>query len=139
MTAKRSKQNVHILEIPDFNKMGFEEDFCGSKFWDENVTWNTNDPDFTPCFHKTVLAWAPTVILAFFTFNDVNQFKKSDNRDIPWNFLTLSKTLITGLLILLSITELILNGVYDAKDDILVEVYPVDYVTNVIFLLTFSW
>jgi hypothetical protein len=21
----------------------------------QNLTWNTNDPDFTPCFHKTIL------------------------------------------------------------------------------------
>ena len=29
--------------------------FCVSPLWDLNVTWYTEDPDFTPCFHKTVL------------------------------------------------------------------------------------
>ncbi|CAG7833093.1 unnamed protein product [Allacma fusca] len=29
------------------------DEFCGSTFWDLNRTWNTDDPDFTPCFEDT--------------------------------------------------------------------------------------
>ena len=32
------------------------EEFCGGPFWDVNVTWNTNDPDFTPCFQVLIQA-----------------------------------------------------------------------------------
>ena len=28
--------------------------FCEGKFWDLSLTWETEDPDFTPCFHQTV-------------------------------------------------------------------------------------
>ena len=31
-----------------------EGGFCDGKFWDLSLTWNTEDPDFTPCFHQTV-------------------------------------------------------------------------------------
>ena len=28
--------------------------FCEGNFWDLALTWETDDPDFTPCFHQTV-------------------------------------------------------------------------------------
>lgn len=28
--------------------------FCEGNFWDLSLTWETEDPDFTPCFHQTV-------------------------------------------------------------------------------------
>ncbi|XP_050173260.1 multidrug resistance-associated protein 1 [Myiozetetes cayanensis] len=46
--------------------MGIES-FCGADapepFWDWNLTWHTEDPDFTPCFQNTVLVWIPCVYL----------------------------------------------------------------------------
>ncbi|XP_078385226.1 ATP-binding cassette sub-family C member 3 [Cetorhinus maximus] len=35
----------------------------GSRLWDHNVTINTDNPDLTPCFQKTVLVWIPCVYL----------------------------------------------------------------------------
>ncbi|KAM3826734.1 multidrug resistance-associated protein 1-like isoform 1-T1 [Vipera latastei] len=32
-------------------------------FWDWNLTWHTERPDFTPCFQNTVLAWTPCLYL----------------------------------------------------------------------------
>ena len=29
--------------------------YCVSDLWNTNLTWNTDDPDFTACFHKTIL------------------------------------------------------------------------------------
>ena len=31
-----------------------EGEFCEGKFWDLSLTWETDDPDFTACFHQTV-------------------------------------------------------------------------------------
>ena len=36
--------------------------FCPGPFWDVDLTWNTDSPDFTPCFHQTVLVYAPIVV-----------------------------------------------------------------------------
>ncbi|XP_032086464.1 multidrug resistance-associated protein 1-like isoform X2 [Thamnophis elegans] len=36
---------------------------CDGPFWDWNLTWYTERPDFTPCFQITVLAWTPCVYL----------------------------------------------------------------------------
>ena len=38
--------------------------FCATPLWDMNLTWYTDsNPDFTPCFHKTVLQYIPLAIL----------------------------------------------------------------------------
>ena len=37
--------------------------FCESPLWDLDLTWNTTNPDFTPCFHQTVLTYIPTAVL----------------------------------------------------------------------------
>ena len=38
------------------NDSGFSSQggFCEGKFWDLSLTWETEDPDFTACFHQTV-------------------------------------------------------------------------------------
>ncbi|XP_075623992.1 multidrug resistance-associated protein 1 isoform X2 [Balearica regulorum gibbericeps] len=46
--------------------MGIES-FCSADayepFWDWNLTWHTENPDFTQCFQNTVLAWIPCIYL----------------------------------------------------------------------------
>ncbi|XP_014689382.3 ATP-binding cassette sub-family C member 3 isoform X1 [Equus asinus] len=41
---------------------------CGSgelssKFWDSNLSMHTDNPDLTPCFQNSLLAWAPCIYL----------------------------------------------------------------------------
>ncbi|XP_077632923.1 ATP-binding cassette sub-family C member 3 isoform X1 [Crocuta crocuta] len=36
---------------------------CGSKFWDANLSVHTNNPDLTPCFQNSLLAWVPCIYL----------------------------------------------------------------------------
>ena len=117
----------------------FEEKFCGGEFWNLNLTWNTENPDFTPCFHKTVFAWIPSLILVLFSFNEFRLFKSSVNQKIPWNILNLSKIAFTILLMVSAITEIAFNGITDNVDNELTNIYPVDYVTNVVFLITYTW
>ena len=113
----------------------FEKKFCGGEFWNVNQTWNNENPDFTDCFHKTILAWCPSLILAIFSINEFRLFKKSEKRSIPWNFYNLTKSLLTGLLIILAIVGIAFTGVTDGD----IGVHPVDYFTNILYLLTYSW
>ncbi|XP_018091823.1 multidrug resistance-associated protein 1 isoform X2 [Xenopus laevis] len=43
------------------------ESFCShdgsERFWDSNLTWYTENPDFTKCFQNTVLIWIPCIYL----------------------------------------------------------------------------
>ncbi|XP_015378037.1 PREDICTED: multidrug resistance-associated protein 1-like, partial [Diuraphis noxia] len=65
--------------------------FCGSPFWDWNTSWNTTDPDVTLCFEKTALVWSPCLFLWLFSPLEVYYLVHSRYRDIPWNWLNLSK------------------------------------------------
>ena len=40
--------------------------FCHDEFWNLNLTWYTDNPDFTLCFHSTALVYIPAVYLWLF-------------------------------------------------------------------------
>lgn len=97
------------------------------------MTWHTNDPDFTPCFQKTILLWLPCALLWAFSFLDIFYIRSSINRNVPWNFLNVTKLLFTGALILLSIIDLVIAIInHDDRD-----VYPVDYYSPSVKIATF--
>ncbi len=51
---------------PDFpGYTGLSTTYCAGPLWSAEVTWGGADagPDFTPCFHKTVLVYAPCAVL----------------------------------------------------------------------------
>ncbi|XP_072401346.1 multidrug resistance-associated protein 1 isoform X12 [Diabrotica undecimpunctata] len=101
--TSNSSQNA-TLEEEAFTSLS---SFCGSPFWDNNLTWNTNDPEFTPCFEKTVLVWIPCIFLWFFAGLEVFYICNSKRRNIPWNWLNLSKLAITATLIVLTISDIV--------------------------------
>ncbi|XP_060620764.2 ATP-binding cassette sub-family C member 3 isoform X1 [Anolis sagrei] len=72
--------------------------FCNSSFWDPNLTLHTENPDLTPCFQNTVLAWIPCFylwcILPFYLF-----YLKRNNRGyIVLSVLSRFKTVFAFLL-----------------------------------------
>ena len=81
----------------------FEERFCGANFWSSNLTWNSPNPDFTDCFHKTILSWCPSLMLAIFSINEFLLFKSNKNKPISWNFYNLTK--VRSRLTLASVTS----------------------------------
>ncbi|KAI3383909.1 hypothetical protein SNEBB_000827 [Seison nebaliae] len=42
--------------------MTFEE-YCGSKFFIEDVVWNTTKPDLTECMYNSVVIWVPLIFV----------------------------------------------------------------------------
>ncbi|XP_043474514.1 multidrug resistance-associated protein 1 isoform X1 [Leptopilina heterotoma] len=82
------------------------DQFCGSKFWDANLTWNTDDPDVTECFQKTVLVWIPCIFLWTFSIIEVFYLLNSRKRNIPYTWLFISKLILTIGLIILAIVDL---------------------------------
>lgn len=127
-------------------------------------TWETEDPDFTICFEKTALVWTPCVFLLCFAPLEVYYIAKSKSRDIPWNWLNISKLVssdfgnenkmmvklaayfehlqnsfhsfqvLTALLIALSVADMG-NAAYRHGDG--QQVYPVDFYTPFIKIGTF--
>ena len=105
--------------MPNRSVTSFEE-FCGGVFWDDALTWDTNDPDFTACFHKTAFAWTPSVVLFLMGPIEARRYLRSVNRNIPWSWLNLSKIALTIGLISLSVAELI----FVVQDDQHIRVSP---------------
>ncbi|XP_074103400.1 multidrug-Resistance like Protein 1 isoform X5 [Cotesia typhae] len=108
--------------------------FCGSTFWDLNVTWNTTDPDLTPCFQNTVLIWSPCIFLWTFSLLEAYYLINSKRKNIPYTWKFISKGVLTAVLIVLSIVDLsvaIHNSNYTT-------VFNVDYYTPFIKIITFG-
>ncbi|KAK9886055.1 hypothetical protein WA026_014838 [Henosepilachna vigintioctopunctata] len=116
------------------NNYTFMDRFCGTKFWDSQVSWNTTDPDLTICFERTVLVWTPCVFLWIFAFVEVNFLLNSKSRDIPWNVLNVSKLGITLFSFVLSLAELTDNISSRSTR----EIFNVDIYTPVIKLTSFA-
>lgn len=101
--------------------MTFEE-FCGGPFWDDSLTWRAEDPDLTFCFQRVILQWVPCFFLYVFTVYEAFRIATSRYRDIPWNWLNITKICITFALMVLSWIDLgmVVNyhdqeGVFDVQ------------------------
>ena len=94
--------------------------FCAGPFWDTNLTWYTTSPDFTPCFHKTVLVFVPCGFLWLLAFFDQIQNWTSKNRNCPWSWNNIAKLSITSMLGFLCLIEIIFFGLLVKDDDVLI-------------------
>ncbi|XKL66874.1 hypothetical protein PGB90_010294 [Kerria lacca] len=64
---------------------------CNSKFWDLNTTWNTEYPDFTICFEKTILVWIPCAFLWICLPLEIYYLRHSKAFNIPFNLYNITK------------------------------------------------
>uniref|UniRef100_A0A1L8E4B5 ABC-type glutathione-S-conjugate transporter n=2 Tax=Nyssomyia neivai TaxID=330878 RepID=A0A1L8E4B5_9DIPT len=111
------------------------EDFCGGPIWNDTLTWATQDPDFTPCFHKTIMVWVPCGFLFLFAPLEFYFIAASKNGRIPWGFLNISKAIGIFLLFALSTADLAVGA--DLRIAETPGVYPVHIVTPIILMITF--
>ncbi|KAG8225955.1 hypothetical protein J437_LFUL006184, partial [Ladona fulva] len=110
--------------------------FCGSPFWDLNVTWNTNNPDITRCFQKTVLVWFPCAFLWIFSPLEFYYISLSKNRHVPWTWLNVSKLLTKALIIVVTIVDLAHTIDLDLSGE---NIFPADYCAPIIRLFSFGF
>ncbi|XP_061472000.1 ATP-binding cassette sub-family C member 3 isoform X2 [Rhineura floridana] len=60
---RRVNRQAAPEDWPAAAEIGAMDAFCGSPFWDPNLTLHTDNPDLTLCFQITVLAWIPCFYL----------------------------------------------------------------------------
>ena len=58
---------------------------------DNQVSWNTTDPDLTPCFQKTVISWLPVAFLLLLAPIKLYSLCHLKDRAIKLNWLNCSK------------------------------------------------
>ncbi|XP_057660508.1 multidrug resistance-associated protein 1 isoform X6 [Diorhabda carinulata] len=100
-------QTFNNSQVPEEEPFANLNRFCGSRFWDQNLTWNTKDPEFTPCFEKTILVWIPCLFLWAFAGLEIFYIYNSKRRNIPWNWLNLLKIGVTATLIVLTVSDIV--------------------------------
>ena len=61
-------------------------------FQNENLTWNTDQPDFTPCFQTTILVWVPCGIFWIILPLYLHYLSNISVRSTPPNILNATKT-----------------------------------------------
>lgn len=79
--------------------------FCEGPFWDLSIVWDTPDPDFTPCFQRTVLSWLPTIVLVLLSPVELLMWRGSTAEKIPYSVLNLTKMTISSGLVVVAIVE----------------------------------
>lgn len=108
------------MSAPIMDDVMYWEAVCkkSSPFWDSQIVWNSSVPDLTPCFQKTVLNWAPCVIIWLLCPIEIYGFYQSRLKQIPWTILSISKLVICLLLFLIDLFNLLTLTTFEKyKDD----------------------
>lgn len=113
--------------------MTFEE-FCGGALWDSALAWHPEDPRLTYCFQRVFLQWVPCCFLVVFLGYEVHKIRRSRYRDIPWNWLNVSKMIVVFLLVCDSGVDL---GLAVMSKDNLPTVEPVTKALNAASYVSF--
>jgi len=113
------------------------EEFCRGELWNKNLTWITDSPDFTSCFHKTVLVYLPCAFLWMLSPFEVRSNLVSSRQLMPWTFLNVTKLVASCLLGLIAILELVYFGLSKNNDEVNDWIEPADYVSSAIKLATY--
>ena len=113
------------------------QEFCSGELWNLNLTWYTDSPDFTACFHKTVLVYLPCVFLWLFSPFEVRWNFLNSRRLVPWTFLNVAKLVSCSLLVIISVLELITFGILKKDEEAASEVDAANFVGSSVKLATF--
>jgi ATP-binding cassette subfamily C (CFTR/MRP) protein 1 len=109
--------------------------FCGSEFWNSNLTWYTESPYFTRCFQSTVLVYLPSFVFLLLSPLDISNYIKSENREVPWGPRLKARLGINIIIAGISLAELVL-AVLDLNAE-LATVFSSDALAAIIKTLTF--
>ncbi|XP_065214443.1 multidrug resistance-associated protein 1-like [Planococcus citri] len=107
------------------------DEFCGSRFWDSDVVWNTSDPDLTLCFEKTVLTWIPCAFLWICLPLEIYYLRHSKASNIPLNLYNVVKLISIAILATLSLADIVHHVFFHSHS------FPVDFYSPLIKFITF--
>ncbi len=85
------------------------ESLCGSRFWDPKAIYS-DQPDFTPCFHYTVLLWMPCAVLWLVAPLWIYMLTRQPSvltKTIQISWILISKTIVTILLISIETIQIV--------------------------------
>ena len=71
------------------------EEFCGGPLWNDSFTWNTENPDFTPCFESTIFAWIPAAFLLIGIPFQIAAYQSRIDSHLPFGVVSVTKILMS--------------------------------------------
>lgn len=122
-----------MITLNNFNHFIKTPSQFSINFQNQTLSWNTDDPDLTPCFQQTVLVWIPCIFFIVLSPIEFHFIKHSKYSNIPWGFLNVSRLVISSVLVGLTVSDFITANTLRGTAG----VYDVFIVTPVIKLITF--
>ncbi|KAF0309902.1 Canalicular multispecific organic anion transporter 2 [Amphibalanus amphitrite] len=72
--------------------------------------WRTDDPDFTACFERTALVWAPCALLWLLAPVEIFLLKRSTENPLPRTILNVSKCVLAAVLLIVQLASLAISA-----------------------------
>ena len=114
--------------------------FCSDPLWDLNKTWYTENPDFTHCFHSTVLVYVPCAFLWLGLPVKFYEWKSSTSRQIPWTPIILARFIAHSGLIITCLLQSILEWVYlEAMRPMANILAPIVFLATFVLVIGYEW
>ena len=82
--------------------------FCATPLWDTNLTWHSENPDLTACFHKTALVYLPAALFLLLLPLELWLQSKAPKLKISWTLVNILKLVVACLLVLVNLVGLLL-------------------------------
>lgn len=113
-------------------------DFCGGQVWNNSLTWDTDYPEFSDCFLRTVNTWLPCgfLLLSLLPYYFAYLRTLPTLHSNKYSKLHLATYITTIFFLLLHITSLLHNTITYSLS--LHPYLPIDLLTPAIYILTFS-
>ncbi|XP_065205458.1 multidrug resistance-associated protein 1-like [Planococcus citri] len=116
------------------------DEFCGSSFWDSRTVWDTDDPDLTLCFEKTILVWVPCTFLWILSPLEIYHICRSKTSDIPFSLYNIAKLIAIIISAAVTLTDIAHYVIFNLSPSSVDFYSPlVKFVTLILFLgLTYA-
>ena len=86
--------------------------FCSDPLWDLDLTWYTEDPDFTHCFQYTILIYVPAFIFALFLPFKWWTWHHTKQGHVPWTPIIGARLVLNLVLIAINLLQFIMEMVW---------------------------
>ncbi|XP_065209502.1 multidrug resistance-associated protein 1-like isoform X2 [Planococcus citri] len=106
------------------------DEFCGSAFWDSRAVWDTDDPDLTLCFEKTILVWVPCTFLWILSPLEIYHICRSKTSHIPFSFYNIAKLIAIIISAVVALTDIVLYVIFHFSHS------PVDFYSPLVKFVT---
>ena len=84
------------------------EEFCGGPLWNDSFTWNTENPDFTPCFESTIFAWIPAAFLLIGIPFEISAYQSSIDRHLNFGVFSVTKIVMSLAMAACTVVEMLM-------------------------------